>query len=182
MAEIIEARRAAIVRNNGEYRLVTNKAEPARTLLFTLEGELSATPTRYTVQLDASCHIDIPAGCPLEDVLDRYYWRFMNHSCEPSAVIRDRSVLSLRPIPAWSEITFRYSSTEYEMAEPFACLCGSDRCDGMIQGFLHLSQDRREGLRALLSPYLLVMVACWGWRCLREPAAGRQAARTSVSR
>jgi hypothetical protein len=158
MTEIMEAHRAAIVRNDGEYRLVTNQAVPARTLLFTLEGELTATPTRYTVQLDASRHVDMPAGCPLEEVLDRFYWRFMNHACEPTAVIRDRSVLSLRPIPAWSEITFHYGSTEYELAEPFACRCGSDRCDGMIQGFRHLPQERREGLRALLSPYLLAVL------------------------
>lgn len=158
MAEVIGQRRAAVVRSAGEYRLVTNQAVPARTLLFTLEGELTATPTRYTVQLDGDRHLDMPAGCPLEEVLDRYYWRFMNHACEPTAVIRDRSVLSLRPIPAWSQITFHYASTEYDMAEPFACQCGGDRCDGLIQGFRHLPRPRREQLRALLSPYLLAVL------------------------
>lgn len=158
MAEITEQRRAAVVRNDGEYRLVTNQEVPARAVLFTLEGELTGTPTRYTVQLDGRSHVDMPAGCPLEAVLDRYYWRFMNHSCEPSAVVRGRSVLSLRPIPAWSEITFHYASTEYEMAEPFTCLCGSDHCDGVIQGFRHLARERREALRGLLSPYLLAVL------------------------
>ncbi|GAB3151189.1 SET domain-containing protein [Amycolatopsis sp. NPDC004378] len=158
MSEVIEARRAAVVRNDGEYRLVTNQAVPARTVLFTLEGELTATPTRYTVQLDASRHVDMPAGCPLEEVLDRYYWRFMNHACEPVAVIRDREVLSLRPIPAWAEITFHYASTEYDMAEPFECRCGADRCDGVVQGFRYLPPHRREALRSLLSPYLLAVL------------------------
>ncbi len=148
-------RRAAVVRSDGEYRLVTNQAVPAGTVLFTLEGELTRTPTRYTVQFDETRHVDLPAGCPLEEVLDRYYWRFMNHSCEPTALIRDRSVLSLRPIPAWSEITFHYASTEYDMAEPFPCRCGGGRCDGIIQGFRYLPGERREALRALLSPYLL---------------------------
>ncbi|GLY38101.1 hypothetical protein Amsp01_041250 [Amycolatopsis sp. NBRC 101858] len=158
MTEVTEQRRAAVVRSEGEYRLVTNQAVPARTLLFTLEGELTASPTRYTVQLDEDSHVDMPAGSPLEEVLDRYYWRFMNHACEPTAVIRERSVLSLRPIPAWSQITFHYASTEYDMAEPFTCLCGSDRCDGVIQGFRHLAAPRREDLRALLSPYLLAVL------------------------
>ena len=158
MTETIEVRRAAVVRSDGEYRLVTNEAVPAGTLLFTLEGELTATPTRYTVQLDADRHVDMPAGSPLEEVLDRYYWRFMNHACEPTAVIRDRSVLSLRPIPAWSQITFHYASTEYDMAEPFACECGSGRCDGVVQGFRHLARERREELRSLLSPYLLAVL------------------------
>nr|WP_033262762.1 SET domain-containing protein-lysine N-methyltransferase [Amycolatopsis vancoresmycina] len=156
MAE--DTRRAAVVRNDREYRLVTNQAVPARALLFTLEGDVTATPTRYTVQLDAHSHVDMPAGCPLEDVLDRYYWRFMNHACEPTAVIRGRSVLSLRPIPAWSEITFHYASTEYDMAEPFTCRCGAAGCDGTIQGFRHLPPERRESLRELLSPYLLAVL------------------------
>jgi hypothetical protein len=151
-------RRAAVVRSDGEYRLVTNQAVPAGTLLFILEGELTATPTRYTVQFDENRHVDMPAGCPLEEVLDRYYWRFMNHACEPTAVIHDRSVLSLRPIPAWSEITFHYASTEYDMAEPFTCCCGGDRCDGVIQGFRYLPGDRREELRGLLSSYLLAVL------------------------
>ena len=158
MTEIIEARRAAVVRSDGEYRLVTNQAVPAGELLFGLEGELTATPTRYTVQLGADRHVDMPRDCPLEQVLDRYYWRFMNHACEPTAVIRDRSVLSLRPIPAWSEITFHYATTEYDMAEPFTCRCGSARCDGVIQGFRHLPRARQEALRALLSPYLLAVL------------------------
>ncbi|SFW82344.1 SET domain-containing protein-lysine N-methyltransferase [Amycolatopsis australiensis] len=158
MTESIEARRAAVVRSDGEYRLVTNQAVPARTVLFSLEGELTTTPTRYTVQLDADRHVDLPAGCPLEEVLDRYYWRFMNHACEPAAVIRDRAVLSLRPIPAWSEITFHYATTEYDMAEAFPCRCGSVRCDGVIQGFRYLPGERREALRPLLSPYLLAVL------------------------
>jgi hypothetical protein len=158
MTDIIEARRAAVVRSEGEYRLVTNQAVPAGTLLFTLDGELTTTPTRYTVQLDERRHVDLPAGCPLEEVLDRYYWRFMNHACEPAAVIRGRSVLSLRPIPAWSEITFHYASTEYDMAEPFGCRCGGARCDGVVQGFRYLTAERREALRALLSPYLLAVL------------------------
>lgn len=44
------------------------------------------------------------------------------------------------------------------MAEPFTCLCCSDRCDGVIQGFRHLQAPRREDLRALLSPYLLAVL------------------------
>lgn len=158
MTEIIEARRAAVVRSDGAYHLVTNQAVPAGAVLFALEGEITTTPTRYTVQLDAHRHVDMPAGCSLEQVLDRYYWRFMNHACEPSAVIRDRQVLALRPIPAWSQVTFHYATTEYDMAEPFTCECGGERCDGVVQGFRHLSPQRREELRPLLSPYLLALL------------------------
>jgi len=44
------------------------------------------------------------------------------------------------------------------MAEPFACRCGAERCDGVVQGFRHLARERREELRPLLSEYLLAVL------------------------
>jgi len=149
--------------------LVVKQAVPADTHLFTLEGELSTTPTRYTVQLDQFSHIDLPAGCRMEEVLDNYFWRFMNHGCAPNSVIRGREVYSLTPIPAWSQVTFHYATTEYEMAEPFECQCGGPGCEGVIRGFRYLSPEGRERLRPLLSDYL---VAVLDGR-LPEPEAAR---------
>jgi hypothetical protein len=150
-----ETTRAAVMRTAGEYRLVTTEPIAANMYLFSLEGELVGTPTRYTVQIDESTHIDLPDECRFEEVLDRFFWRFMNHSCEPNTIIRGRDVVSLTPIEPWHEITFHYASTEYTMAEPFECRCGSRHCEGQIRGFRYLPQAGRERLRPLLSPYLL---------------------------
>jgi hypothetical protein len=170
-SSVAELCRAAVVRTDGEYCLVVKQDVPADTHLFTIEGELSATPTRYTVQLDRDLHIDLPPDCRTEFVLDNYFWRFMNHACEPNSVIRGREVISLKPIPAWSQITFHYASTEYDMAEPFRCRCGSPRCEGVVQGFRHLAPHRRERLRPLLSEYLLSILD----GRVEEPAAAEVA-------
>jgi len=150
-----ELARAGVVRTAGAYKLVAAESVPANVPLFSLEGELTSVPTRYTVQIDESAHIDMPDGCRFEEVLDRFFWRFMNHSCEPNTVIRDREVISLTPIEPWQEITFHYATTEYSMVEPFECRCGSSRCEGLVGGYQSLSAAGRERLRPLLSNYLL---------------------------
>jgi hypothetical protein len=152
------ATRAAVVRSCGEYKLVLTQRVDEDTHLFDIDGELTPTPSRYTVQVGHAAHVDLPAVYGLEYVLDRYFWRFMNHSCLPSAVIRGRQVFSLRPLEPWQEITFHYNTTEYEMAEPFDCRCGTPDCERQIQGFRFLSRPERERLRPWLSDHLLALL------------------------
>jgi hypothetical protein len=147
--------RVGVMRAGGEYRLVATRPVTPGKYLFTIVGELTRTPTRYTVQSDGMTHVDIPEEYEVEAVLDRFYWRFMNHSCDPTAVIRDRQVFSLKPIELGQEITFNYNTTEYEMAEPFSCRCGSSRCGGRVRGFRFLCDEERERLRPWLSDHLL---------------------------
>ncbi|MEU0878203.1 SET domain-containing protein-lysine N-methyltransferase [Lentzea sp. NPDC005914] len=144
----------AVVRADGEYRLVANRPVAKGELLFTIDGELTATPTRYTVQIGHGTHVDVPGEYDFEAILDRFYWRFMNHSCDPTVFIRGRSVISLKPVKFGQDITFNYNTTEFDMAEPFGCRCGSVRCTGMVQGFLHLSDEERQRLRPWLAAHL----------------------------
>ena len=144
----------AVVRWRGEFSLVAAADISEGEFLFRIEGERTATPTRYSVQLDEMTHIDLGVH-PLETLLDRYYWRFMNHHCEPSAVVRGQDVFAARSLRAWDEITFDYNTTEYRMAEAFPCRCGSVHCPGQIQGFQALSPARQRALRPALAPYLL---------------------------
>ncbi len=147
--------RAAVVRLHGNYHVVAAEAIPAGELILRIEGELAPQPTRYTVQVAPDQHVEIPAGTDLETILDRYFWRFLNHSCEPSAFLRGREVLARRRIKAWDEVTFDYNSTEWDMAEPFPCRCGSPRCRGMIRGWRHLDPADRRRLRPYAAPFLL---------------------------
>jgi hypothetical protein len=41
---------------------------------------------------------------------------------------------ALKEIGPGDELTFFYPSTEWEMAQPFQCFCGTTNCLGMIQG------------------------------------------------
>ena len=50
-------------------------------------------------------------------------------------------------------MTFNYNTTEWEMAEPFSCGCGSENCLGTIQGLKHLTISQRERL-GFVAPHL----------------------------
>jgi hypothetical protein len=152
---IVQTDGFAVVRSSGEFRVVAQKHIPAGGRLFAVEGEQTKVPTRFSVQVDATVHLDLPEGHASEELMDLFYWRFTNHSCSPNAHLCGRVFRALRSIEPWQEITFNYNTTEYEMAEPFGCHCGTDRCAGQVRGFRFLSDDEREQLRPWLAHHLL---------------------------
>jgi hypothetical protein len=147
--------RVAVVRTRRDNGLVATVAFAAGECLFRMEGPTTRQPSRYTLQLEEHLHLCPGPERSPEEVLDRYFWRYMNHSCDPSVWIRGRDVVALRPIRPHEGVTFDYNTTEYEMAEPFTCRCGSVACAGVVRGFRHLTPSERERLRPLLAPYLL---------------------------
>lgn len=144
-----------VVRAAGEYRLIALQNITSGERMFRIEGELSPRPSRFSVQIGEGRHIDLGPGHTSEEILDRYFWRFMNHSCEPNTLIRGQEVVALRPIPPWADVTFDYNATEYDMADPFVCRCGSPQCLGVIRGFKHLTSTQRHRLRPYLSAHLI---------------------------
>jgi hypothetical protein len=144
-----------VLRTGGEFRLIAVKKIAAGTRLFSFIGDITQRPTRYSVQIDDDRHIDLVGENSLEEILDRYYWRFTNHSCDPNTKIVGRQLVATHDIEPWRDVTFNYNTTEYDMAEPFECHCKSANCAGMIRGFKYLSPEQREQLRPLLVPYLL---------------------------
>ena len=136
-----------------EQRLVAIRPIAAGERLFKIEGKRTKTPTRYSLQIGKNLHIDIDEGHSAEEILDRYFWRFMNHSCEPNSLIRDCVVIAKRDIQPGEAVTFDYNTTEWEMSEPFNCVCGSESCLGTIQGLKYLTSSQRERL-GTVAPYL----------------------------
>jgi len=51
-------------------------------------------------------------------------------------------------------LNFNYNTTEWSMTSPFPCGCGAACCAGEIRGFRFLSDQQRESIRPLLSPYI----------------------------
>jgi len=141
----LESRNVTVMRSDGEskgeFKLIASRDIPSGSSLFKIEGAFTEVPTRYSVQVGRGLHIDIPESESedSEETMDRFYWRFMNHSCEPNTLVRGQECFALKPIEAGQEIVFNYNTTEYEMAEPFDCLCGSKHCTGRIRGFRFLS-------------------------------------------
>src|SRR5512143_971238 len=83
-------------------------------------AELLVSPARHSIQLGTTVHA----------LVEPEALRFTNHSCDPNAVVDTRALCfrAIRAIDAGAEITDFYPSTEWAMAEPFACGCGAARC------------------------------------------------------
>lgn len=63
---------------------------------------------------------------------------YCNHSCSPSLEF-DMSRFEVRvardrPLSVGDELTFFYPSTEWDMVQPFRCICGTEKCLGTITG------------------------------------------------
>ncbi len=114
--------------------------------IFPLPGRVVPAADRYTVQIDATSHLD-PDG---------HDWRLTNHSCQPNAVmdVDRRELRALRPIAAGEDISFDYNTTEWSMAAPFACECREPGCLGTVRGFRFLSHAQRNAIAGQLSAFL----------------------------
>lgn len=151
-------KRIGVVQLGEAHGLAATQCIDVGELLFRIDGEPTSQPTRYSVQVGPENHIDLPPTLSAEVLFDAFYWRYMNHHCEPNAMIQDREVYALRTIYPEEAITFNYNTTEAEMAEPFLCHCESSRCKGLIQGFKHLSSTDQQHLLPLLAPHLLPLL------------------------
>jgi len=89
--------------------------------------------TYLTVQTGASRHI----------TLQPEFLQYMNHSCSPNAFFNTTSMelVCLQAMQPGDEFSFFYPSTEWEMAQPFVCNCGSAACIQLINGASHLSVE-----------------------------------------
>ncbi|KAJ3416814.1 hypothetical protein HDV05_008399 [Chytridiales sp. JEL 0842] len=90
-----------------------------------------------TVQVGEDEHIELDPESGLV---------FMNHSCDPSVFLdtTNMQVIALKDLPAGSDVTFFYPSTEWEMAQPFKCWCGASDCVGTVSGAKDLGEQRLQ--------------------------------------
>lgn len=145
---------AAIAREGKDCRLVAVSVIPEGHVALRLIGTLTGRATRYSVQVGEHQHLDVLGQHSQAEIYDRYFWRFMNHGCEPNMRLSGMDFIALRTIQPWEDVTFNYNTTEWDMASPFQCHCRSPRCAGVVRGFKHLSHEERMRLRPWLAPYL----------------------------
>ena len=117
---------------------------PGQTLCTFSAGDILNHPTRFTLQLDEDRHILLSPE-PL--------W-YTNHSCAPNVFFDTEAmaVVILAPVAPGDELRFFYPSTEWSMAEPFDCACGSPNCLGRISGAAALPDSILERYR--LTPHV----------------------------
>ena len=103
-----------------------------------------AAADRFTVQVGAQTHID-----------DLGPLTYLNHSCAPNAILdtTELTLTAIRDIAAEEDLTFFYPSTEWQMAEPFACHCGTPSCVGVVAGAASLSDETMA--RYFINPHIL---------------------------
>jgi hypothetical protein len=83
----------------------------------------------------------------------RFYWQYLNHGCEPSALVHERQLVARRDIQPGEPVTFNYNTTEWDMSSPFQCRCGTTNCLKVIRGFKHLTPAQRAALPTV-APHL----------------------------
>lgn len=139
---------------DGHRRLVALQGIARGRRLFRITGREIAKPTRFSVQVGATLHLDQDCARDELELVQRYFWRYLDHACEPTTRILDREVIAVRRIAAGEGVTFHYCTTEYDMATPFDCHCGSPRCLGLIRGARHLTPAQRRRLAKWMPDYL----------------------------
>lgn len=142
-----------VLKKNSYFTLVATKSISAGEIILILEGIISPTPGKYSVQVGIKEHLFPYSEDPHDE---SSFFRFINHSCEPNCYFNfpDRNLIAFRDIAANEEITFHYCTTEYEMASPFHCLCENKDCLVEIKGFKYLTPDQAKKLLPQLAPHL----------------------------
>ncbi|MEU3355360.1 hypothetical protein [Streptomyces sp. NPDC037389] len=113
---------------------------PGQVLAYLAGGVPVSGPSRTSVQVDVDRHLE---STGIEGV------RYVNHSCAPTAVL-DTGLLVLRAVRelvAGDSVTLFYPATEWDMAEPFTCLCQENGCLGRVAGARFLSDAQLSGYR-----------------------------------
>ncbi len=102
-------------------------------------GTVSSEPHYLTVQTGEHTHITLVPE----------FLQYINHSCEPNAFFDTTTMelVALKEIHAGEEFSFFYPSTEWAMAQPFYCYCGSAKCLQNIQGASFLSSSQRQNYK-----------------------------------
>jgi hypothetical protein len=100
---------------------------PAGALFARIMTATPAAKAYSSVQISENAHIELNSELV-----------YCNHSCSPSLVF-DMSKFEIRVAPGkdlkkGDVLTFWYPSSEWEMAQPFDCSCGTDKCKGRISG------------------------------------------------
>ena len=131
------SRLLCVEKNPGSFasRAISLITLPAGSVFARITNPTPATVAYSSVQAGRDLHIEL--NCDLV---------YINHSCKPSLVFDmhkwEVRVSGERDLKEGDELTFFYPSTEWDMVQPFECLCGSKECRGRITG----AKDMDEGV------------------------------------
>lgn len=117
----------------------TNQKSLQATVAF-MPGDVICNFSANTIQTFAT-YLTIQTAADNHITLLPEFLQYTNHSCAPNVFFDTTSMqlICLQTMQAGDEFTFFYPSTEWEMAQPFVCNCGSAHCIQLINGAFNLS-------------------------------------------
>ena len=130
-----------VVQGQKDYSsYATSKVDlPAGAFFTPITGTTVVDKVTYaSVQVTTTTHMDLNS-----DLL------YCDHSCDPSLEFDfdrfEARVVGDKPLKVGDRLTFFYPSSEWEMAQPFVCLCGTARCKRWISGASGLTAKDLRG-------------------------------------
>ncbi len=119
-------------------------------IVFVISGPIVKIPTIYTVPIDTDLFIDplLPG-------------KFLNHSCEPSCGIQNRTeVVAMHDLEKDEEIRIDYAMIvldydQVRLKQDLTCSCGSKICRRKFGSYRNLSSELRQKYEGFISDYLL---------------------------
>jgi len=113
-------------------------------IVLHIDGEVVETdnPSSFPKKIQDHWFPFDKRGNKAKYVLPKSPWKYLNHSCNPNAGIKNnRDIVAMRPIKKGEEIVFDYAMNnfDYMMSNidnwKMKCSCGSKNCRGLISTF-----------------------------------------------
>ncbi|KAI1127298.1 hypothetical protein F5Y10DRAFT_242998 [Nemania abortiva] len=112
---------------------------PAGAVFARITGVTTVWPPSWSsVQAEKDLHVELNSNLV-----------FVNHSCAPTlewdTERMEVRVSRNRDLKKGDVLSFFYPSTEWKMAQPFDCWCGSSECFGRVEGAARLDAEKLNG-------------------------------------
>ncbi|MGB8698978.1 MAG: SET domain-containing protein-lysine N-methyltransferase [Thermosynechococcaceae cyanobacterium] len=133
----------------GEKSLHSTKSfEPKDLIARFIINETLIQPNYLSIQASEYKHC----------MVDPEYLHYINHSCDPNCFfdMDEMILLCIKSIKIGDEFRFFYPSTDWNMIQPFNCICQAKGCLGSIQGSMFLESSILKKYK--LSRYVNEMV------------------------
>jgi len=114
-------------------KLITHAAYNAGDLIWRFRDyTVLPAPAMETIQIGRDAHI-----------ANLGVLRYLNHSCRPNTHVdtTQMACFAATPIEAGAELNFFYPSTEWDLSQPFVCLCSAPECIRLVVGARYLPLD-----------------------------------------
>jgi SET domain len=128
------------------FAAVLQAAETGARFLYSTQAFVPGDiicPFSAAAVFDKPSYLTVQTGDDTHITLDPSFLQYVNHSCQPNAFFDTKAMqlVCIAPITPGEQFTFFYPSTEWEMAQPFDCQCGTPSCIGQITGASQISEE-----------------------------------------